>query len=66
MAQADQIEIAGETDGCDLDQGKVRERVADCKLEVLIISWGFPHFSMPGKAVLIKATSRSCRTGSAL
>lgn len=66
MAQADQIENAGETDGCDRIWIRAKsERVADCKLEVVIISWGFPRFSMTDAAVGIKATNRVCCAGSA-
>lgn len=38
----------------------------DCEIEVLIINWGFPHFSMTDKVVVIEAADRSYCTKTAL
>lgn len=50
IVQAEEIENAGETAGCDWIWIKSR-RAEDCKREILMIDWGFLRFSMTDKVV---------------
>lgn len=50
--QAEQIENAGETAGCDWIWIKAKSRrPEDCTCEILVIDWGFLRFSMTDKVV---------------
>lgn len=67
MVQADEMQNAGETEGCDGIWIRAKSKGgADCKLELLLISWGFPHFSVADMVVVTKATNRSCCSRTAL
>lgn len=52
MVRADEIENAGETDGWNWIWIKAKSK--NCKLDVLIINWGFAHFSVTDKVVVIE------------